>query len=160
LAREGEELVVHRFQTSCIGLAAPSDLCPNPEPPEARSFWAKVKQFFDPEANPVPAVCIPPGATLQLSDIPRKLQREFRIGSIEFVTFTQVTAAESAYRDAVRFCNGHEVILQRLREGQRVLVLALGYGNDSESVTPMDALRAQTGPVEDRVLGALPGAIS
>jgi hypothetical protein len=41
-----------------------------------------------------------------------------------------------------------------------VRVLALGYGNDSESVTPIDALRAQTGPVEDRVLGALPGAIS
>ncbi len=39
------------------------------------------------------------------------------------VVFTQLDKRE--YRDAVRFANGHELSLQKLREGQRVLVLAL-----------------------------------
>jgi hypothetical protein len=44
---------------------------------------------------------------------------------VKKVIFTQVTAAAHHYRDAVRFPNGCEIVLQELSEGQRVLVLDL-----------------------------------
>jgi hypothetical protein len=139
LAKEGEELVTHRFGTGCIGLAAPLDLHPDPDPTplESPTFWSRVKEFFDPPAaRPVPAVCIPPGASLRLSDISTKLQGELGIGPAEDVTFTQLTAAANTFRDAVRFSNGREILLQRLREGQRVVVLCLGYGDGNDSALP------------------------
>ncbi len=48
--------------------------------------------------------------------------------------FTQLTASEYTYRDAVRFHNGHEVLLQKLHEGQRVKVLQL---TSAEALEPM-----------------------
>lgn len=138
LAREGEELVTHHFETGCIGLASPSDLHPNANPaaPESRTFWSMVKEFFIPSETPVPAVCIPPGASLWLMDISSKLQRELAIGPAEAVTFTQRTAAAYSYRDAVRFSNGREILLQDLREGQRVRVLTLGQADASDFAAP------------------------
>jgi len=128
LAQEGEELVAHRFPTGSLGLASPADLkrAADPPAPARRSFWCAVKDFFNPpKTEPVAAVCIPPGARLQLHDIPARLQHEFCVSPVENVTFTQITAAVNSYRDAVRFENGCEVRLQELREGQRVLVLDL-----------------------------------
>ena len=127
LAREGEELVAHQFPTGSLGLASPADLrraaCPRPV---AKSFWSAFRTFFNPPSSaPVPAVCIPPGARLQLQDIPVRLQREFGVGPVEVVTFTQISAVVNSYRDAVRFANGREVRLQELREGQRVRVVDL-----------------------------------
>jgi hypothetical protein len=136
LAREGEELLTHRFETGCIGLASPSDLHPNPPTPESRTFWSMVKEFLIPSETPVPAVCIPPGASLRLMDISSKLQRELAIGPAEAVTFTERTAAEYSYRDAVRFSNGREILLQDLREGQRVRVLTLGQADAGDFTEP------------------------
>jgi len=73
----------------------------------------------------VAAVCIPPGARLQLQDIPIRLQHEAGVGPVAEVTFTQITAAAHSYRDAVRFHNGREIRLQEIREGQLVKVLDL-----------------------------------
>jgi hypothetical protein len=128
LAREGEELVAHRFASGTMGLASYVDLYPSHPPASARrTFWSAVKQFFEPAiAAQVPAICIPPGARLVLRDIPDQMQRQLRVGPAEGVTFTQLTAASHSYRDAVRFPNGREVLLQCLGEGQRVKVLALG----------------------------------
>jgi hypothetical protein len=133
LAQEGEELVAHRFPTGSLGLASPCDLRRISEAPAPakRNFWNAVKDFFNPpKAEPVPAVCIPPGARLRLGDIPARLQHEFNIGPVEDVTFTQITAAVNSYRDAVRFQNGREVRLQELREGQRVTVLDLSLAEE------------------------------
>lgn len=133
LAREGEELVAHRFPTGSLGLASPDDLkrAADPTPPARRSFWCVVKEFFNPpKAEPVPAVCIPPGARLELQDIPARLQNEIGVGPVESVTFTQISAVVNSYRDAVRFNNGREVRLQELREGQRVRVLDLSMAED------------------------------
>jgi hypothetical protein len=47
--------------------------------------------------------------------------------------FTQITAAENTYRDAVRFRNGFEVLLQRFVEGQRVRVLSLSAAEEQGS---------------------------
>jgi hypothetical protein len=133
LAQEGEELVAHRFPTGSLGLAAPGDLkrVMDPPAPARRSFWVAVRDFFNPpKAEPVPAVCIPPGARLRLHDIPSRLQQDLGVGPIEDVTFTQISAAVNSYRDAVRFPNGREVRLQELREGQRVQVLDLSMAED------------------------------
>ena len=69
LAREGEELMVHRFCTGSIGLASPEDLDRITAMRAARDFWTKVKDFFClPEKDAVCAVCIPPGARLELQE--------------------------------------------------------------------------------------------
>jgi len=71
---------------------------------------------------------------LLVQDIPPKLQQQcgFQEESEEAV-FTQITAAVNTFRDAVRFQNGVEVLLQRLAEGQRVRVLDLSSAEDRET---------------------------
>lgn len=128
LAREGEELVVHRFPTGSLGLASPPDVARattvKTGPP--RSFWRAFWEFFDPPTmEPVAAVCIPPGARLRLENLPARLQRDCGVAPVEEVTFTQLTEAVNTYRDAVRFSNGRQVRLQELREGLIVFVLDL-----------------------------------
>lgn len=112
LAVEGEQLVVHRFPAS-LGLASPCS-------PLAQS-WSEKATF---------AVCIPPGARLLLRDIPEDLQSRFHVGATEAVTFAQLSATAFQYRDAVRFKNGQEILLQKLKCGQRVDVLCLS-GTDT-----------------------------
>jgi hypothetical protein len=120
LAVAGEELVTHRFQSGSLGLASPEA--------KPAGFWAALKRSFSPPVTP--AVCIPPGARLALQDIPAQLQREVGAGPVEEVTFTQLTASDNNYRDAVRFSNGAEVRLQELCEGMRVKVLDLSCAED------------------------------
>jgi hypothetical protein len=137
LACEGEELVVHEFRTGSRGLT-PAD-SPQNQARGGRNLGRSVrfllKVIFDePEAEKM-AVCIPPGARLLLRDIPTDVQNSFCVSSSEEVTFTQVTAKAYAYRDAVRFESGEEILLQRLNEGQRVTVLELSSASeDSEAV--------------------------
>ena len=109
LAEEGEDLVVYRFATGSLGLASPSEFCSK-------------------------AVCIPPGARLRLQDIPACLQRDLKVGPVEEVTFTQLTAAADSYRDAVRFKNGRQMLFQELGEGQRVKVLDLSWRDAFEPI--------------------------
>lgn len=134
LAVEGEELIVHRFHTGSKGLAAPADLhAPQPSRAEPRNLWERLKRAF--EATPLPnvtAVCIPPGAHLLLKNIPEDLQKEWRIGEEEQIVFTQATATENAYRDAVLLRHGSSVMLQNLREGMLVQVLSLGGAEVNE----------------------------
>lgn len=137
LAREGEDLVAHRFPTGSLGLASPADLKQATEPPlpVRKSIWRRVAEFFDPpRTEPVPAVCIPPGARLQLQDISARMQQDLCVSAVEEVTFTQISASVNSYRDAVRFRNGREVRLQELREGQRVKVLDLSFADDLDLV--------------------------
>lgn len=127
LANEGDDLVVHRFSTGTIGLI-PSRV-PTPGASAKlgyRAVWEAIKDFFrDADTNQSVAVCIPPGARLLVRDISEDMQRVCRTGPMELVTFTQLTAAANAHRDAIRLDNGMEVLLQRLHEGQRVRVLRL-----------------------------------
>jgi redox-regulated HSP33 family molecular chaperone len=70
---------------------------------------------------------------LLVQDIPVQLQRECGFQEeAEEAVFTQVTAAVDTFRDAVRFQNGVEVLLQRLIAGQRVRVLDLSSAEDQE----------------------------
>lgn len=138
LAVDGEELVVHRFGGASLGLASANDVAP-PIPAvrctgNSRKLWSwsGLKEWFKAQQpkweaeKRIPAVCIPPGATLLLRDIPKNLQRELGVGEIEEVRFVQTSAEVNTYRDAVRFKNNRQVLLQGLREGQRATVLSLG----------------------------------
>jgi hypothetical protein len=128
LAREGEELVLHRFPTGSLGLAAPGDVkrATQPKPLHRKSAWQSIRDFFDPPAAAaVCAVCIPPGATLEVQEIPERLQRQWSVTCEETAIFTQISANVNTYRDALRFNNGREVRLQDMREGMKVRIVNL-----------------------------------
>lgn len=135
LAVCGEELMVHRFEIFSRGLASVADVeaVRRAEQPP-RTFFEKLKRAIFPADPPqCPAVCIPPGARLLLRDIPERLQHELNLDSDEQeVVFTQIET--TGYRDAVRFANGAEVLLQRLSERQRVRVLALSLDEEEDLV--------------------------
>ena len=63
------------------------------------------------------AVCMPAGAKLSLEGINETVQRAFSIGPAEEVTMTRLEVTGHAHRDAVRFGNGREVLLQSLNAG-------------------------------------------
>ena len=112
LAVDGETLQVRRFGCS-HGLGS------------ARLTW---REILFPGSRV--AVCVPPGARLRLTQIPESLQRQLEVSSREVVTFVQQTAEEFRYRDAVRFANGREILLQLLHPGQRVEVLTVACVED------------------------------
>jgi len=116
LAVEGEQLIVHRFDSGTLGLA-PAQI--------------GLKQLL---FGGRPAVCVPPGARLRLRDIPDTLQQSLDVGAVEEVTFVEKSLEEFAYRDGVRFANGREVLLQRLQCGQRVEVLSLDSGESEPAL--------------------------
>lgn len=144
LAVSGDELVVHRFEAGSVGLASAFDLRRRQECRKIQyhGFWPTIKAFFNPpDAQSIPAVCIPPGARLLVRDIPAKLQHEYGFQEdVEEAVFTQVTAVVNTFRDAVRFQNGVEVLLQRFDEGQRVRVLDLSSAEEQETA-PKEQLR-------------------
>ena len=117
LAVEGEQLVVHQFDTFVLGLA-----------PAHRGL--KDNLFCS-----CPAVCVPPGARLLLKDIPEHLQRRLGVTAVEEVTFVEQSLEAFTHRDAVRFANSQEILLQHLQRGQRVDVMSLG-GAEEEIFTP------------------------
>jgi hypothetical protein len=125
LAVEGEELIVHRFPSGAMGMASPEEVDPQPRTSDPPTLRSKIRdRLFPAVPDPVTAVCIPPGAQLMLRDVPESWRRRLQIRSAETVVFTQLTNDDYLYRDAVRFRNGHEVLLQELEEGQRVRVLS------------------------------------
>ncbi len=120
LAQKGETLVVHSFPSGTKGFASPADLIPAEKPRGAFRFLCGLGM-----SSYLCAVCVPPGARLLLHDIPERLQQRLEVGVEEEVTFTQLSAEAYRHRDAIRFANGREVLLQTLNSGQRVEVLCL-----------------------------------
>ena len=135
LAVEGERLVVHRFLTGAKGLASPGNLRPQAEKPFVSwgQLWSEIRRRSPARDKYTPAVCIAPGARLLLREIPEPVQRQFGVGASEPVTFVQLSARAYEYRDAIRFKNGREVLLQRLPEGLQVDVLELSSGDSDEA---------------------------
>lgn len=153
LAVRGEELVVRRFEIRTMALTSVADAeaAQLREEPPARTFGERLRRMLFPAEELCPVVCIPPGARLLLRDIPEKLQRELKLNSPEQeVVFTELET--TGYRDAVRFENGAEILLQRLSEGMRVRVLALSSepyeetGTTAGSRTPAASAATQTEP--------------
>lgn len=126
LAECGEDLVAHKFEFGTTGLAPATEVCELNKLKEkpVQGFRARVARLLNPPADRCTVVCIPPGARLLLQNLPEKVQRKLRLdGPDQEVVFTELDRRD--YRDAVRFSNGRELSLQRLREGQQVRVLAL-----------------------------------
>lgn len=148
LAVCGDELVVHRFELGSLGLATAVEVLRRANEQKTSpdlTFFGKLKKWFYP---PVPAqctaVCVPPGARLLLRDVPDKMQQLFCLyGPVQEVTFTQIGTA--GFRDAVRFANGKELLLQRLQEGQRVRVIALSAEEPEEFAAPNGAVLSRSG---------------
>ena len=63
------------------------------------------------------AVCMPAGAQLRLEGIGETVQRAFAVGPAEDVVMIRLDVTGHAHRDAVRFANGREVLLQSLNAG-------------------------------------------
>jgi hypothetical protein len=177
LAREGEELVVHRFPCGAMGLASPIHLQPDRAPLMVRikNVWSNIWDVPTPRSSQsIVAVCIPPGARLRVWDIPDYLQREIDIRRTEEVTFTQITASPFQYRDAIRFRHGRQILLQRLEEGQRVRVLSLSLASLAESPLELNdradrwqppvplpaAARTDAHGIHSTLLGDIWGAVS
>ncbi len=131
LAREGEELVLYEFPTGTRGFT------PCPSGIDAAPSWrdavgAMLKMLLGvPQAGQV-AVCIPPGARLLLLDVPLDLQSAEGVPREAEVTFTQLSAHAYVHRDAIRFDNGHELLLQHLDPGQRIRMLRLNSTDEFE----------------------------
>ena len=132
LATEGEELIVHRFRTGSKGLASPADLRPAKPvavPAPQMSLWRRLKNFFveQPYGTLQPcAVCVPPGATLLVKNVPADLQLRWSVGPDEEVRFVQCSADVNRYRDSLQFKNQRRILLQELREGMCLQVVSLG----------------------------------
>ena len=69
------------------------------------------------------AVCIPAESKLLLEGIGEVAQKEYGIGAVEEVAMTRLEGGP--YKDAVRFSNGTEVLLQRLDCGITAHVMSM-----------------------------------
>jgi len=125
LAAEGETLTSTRFPGGSMGFTSPSEM----------PCTVSADRHHD--AKIFVAVCIPPGAQLVLENIPARLQQELSVSDTEFVTFTQLGLEAYTHRDAVRFENGREILLQRLNENQRARVLSLANAATRELEEPL-----------------------
>ncbi len=135
LATDGEELIVHKFEAYSMGFAGAEEVLRLKalQQGQDQNWMARIKRFLIPARDcECTAVCIPPGARLVVRDIPEKLKRELHLERNEQeVIFTQISAV--GFRDAIRFSNGVELLIQRLKEGQRVKVVSVGC---EETVLP------------------------
>jgi hypothetical protein len=151
LANEGEQLFVHRFHTGSKGLASVTDLRNLEKPPPGAGIWTRFKCWVenrrrlinDDLKRALPAVCIPPGARLHVDGIPSPMQRQFGVGPREEVTFVQLTAEPFRYRDAIRFNNGQEILLQQLSDGLRVDVLSLALVEEAPKLAVKSSILEQ-----------------
>jgi hypothetical protein len=153
LATAGEELIVHRFRTGSKGLASPTDVRPV-QPIEApapqMSLWCRLKNFFVEQPQHTlqpPAVCVPPGATLVMKNVPVDLQRRWCVGTHEEVRFVQCSADVNRYRDSLQFKDRRQILLQELREGMCLQVVSLGgseTGDEQDYVVSRQGDRAGT----------------
>src|SRR6476469_2581848 len=87
-ATQEEQYTLHRFPSGTMGFVAGPD-CET-------------------------AVCMPAGAKLSLAGVNETALRASSTGAAEEVTMTRREDTGRAHRDAVRFANGREVLLQSL----------------------------------------------
>jgi hypothetical protein len=68
------------------------------------------------------AICVPADTQLRLEGIGETVQKTYGVGAIEEVVMTRLETGP--YKDAVRFSNGTEVLLQRLDRGLTAVIVA------------------------------------
>ncbi|TAJ33506.1 MAG: hypothetical protein EPO67_07585 [Reyranella sp.] len=90
-AVEGEQYTLRRFPSGTMGFTAARD-CET-------------------------AVCLPADAHLRLEGIGEAIRQAYVVNSTEEVVTTRMDGTAFSHRDAVRFANGREVLLQGLNAG-------------------------------------------
>ncbi len=85
------------------------------------------------------AVCIPADARLRLEGIGEAVQQAFTVDAVEEVVMTRLEGGVHAHRDAVKFSNGREVLLQSLNPGLTAAVVA--FPSDLTAVSGVHARR-------------------
>ena len=93
------------------------------------------------------AVCIPADARLRLAGIGEAVQQAYSVKPIEEVVMTRVEGGAYAHKDAVRFSNGREVLLQGFNAGMTAEVIAFtpdltGLGEMRRWRSPADLVDA------------------
>lgn len=141
LAQEGEVLTTYRFRTGSMGLASPVDMaaraCPQRKAAEQRGWWQALLHWLNggADTDELPAVCIPPGARLMMTRVPDRLRREFALSATEEVTFIQLSAEAFQFRDAIRFADGRQLLLQSFPSSVLFQVLKLAEVPAEEQVS-------------------------
>ena len=97
-AVQGEHYVLHRFRSGTIGFVAPADC--------------------------TTAVCVPAGVRLRLEGLSEAVQRALRIGPTQVVEMIRLPSRGHTHRDAVRFADGRELLLQSLNVGTTATLAA------------------------------------
>jgi hypothetical protein len=72
------------------------------------------------------AVCVPADTALRLEGIGEAVRQACGVGAVEEVIMTRLEGGP--YKDAVRFANGNELLLQRLDRGLTAMVV--GFPED------------------------------
>jgi hypothetical protein len=67
------------------------------------------------------AICVPADTQLRLEGISETFQKTHGVGAVEEVVMTHLDSG--TYKDAVRFSNGTEVLLQRLDRGLTAMIV-------------------------------------
>ena len=93
---------------------------------------------FTTEPGCMTAVCMMADTKLKLEGISLEVQLSLGIDETEEVTMTRLDLGP--YRDAIRFANGQEVLLQRLNPGVTATVLGITSGIERE-IADATALR-------------------
>lgn len=119
LAVEGERLVTYRFPNGVKGFVSQPDL--HAFSSSHPTIWTRICAWF---RNETPcAVCLPPGSTLVMRDLPGWLRSGCKGDADETVRFIQGESRE--YRDGIRFRWGATTLIQQLPVGQAADVLSL-----------------------------------
>jgi len=93
------------------------------------------------------AVCIPADARLRLTGIGEAVQQACSVKPIEEVVMTRIEGGAYAHKDAVRFSNSREVLLQSFNVGMTAEVVAFtsdlaGLGEMRRWRSPADLVDA------------------
>jgi hypothetical protein len=126
LACESDDLVLHRFDTGSLGFCATAELEKEMDRSVFARNWSSFLHWVFPRTKcGVTAVCMPPGARLLISHMPKNAQPGLELLELQSVEFMQLSERSYAYRDALRLPDGETILLQKLPEGLRATVLAL-----------------------------------
>jgi hypothetical protein len=141
LACESDDLVLHRFDTGSLGFCAATELQQELNRTSFARGWSSFMRWVFPRKQcGLTAVCVPPGARLLVSEVPKKGQPGVELVEFASVTFTQLSARSYAYRDALRWPDGESVLLQKLPEGLRVTVMALVSDEETPKIPVRELL--------------------
>lgn len=140
---------MYRFETGSIGFASASEV-QNGTAAEIRPSgllgWLVDWLRLTPACS-VTAVCMPPGARVELYIGSPEVQDSLELPDRCEAVFDEITADSFMYRDALRLPDGRVLLLQSIPEGVQARVVSLGSSPTMEEAILLDALEETGRPV-------------